>query len=223
MTHSASLPRHRQPHSAHAAATGEARTSWIVLALLAVAQFMVILDITVVNVALPSIGADLGFTGAGLPWVVSAYVLLTGGLMLLGGRLADLLGRRTVFLTGLGVFTTASLMSGLAWSPAALIGARALQGVGAAMLLPSASPRHQTLALKPYMSASVLAALVADSPQMAPKQSLQPTQVADAPGGFAPEGFSLQGGHVVKNGDRAARLSRRCWCALELQSVHMIN
>jgi EmrB/QacA subfamily drug resistance transporter len=108
------------------------------LVVLAIAQFMVILDITVVNVALPSIGEDLSFAPADLQWVVSAYVLLTGGLMLLGGRFADLLGRRTVFLAGLGVFTVASLLSGLAWSPTALVLARAAQGVGAAMLLPSA-------------------------------------------------------------------------------------
>src|SRR4051794_11815230 len=112
--------------------------SWSVLALVALAQFMVILDGTVVNVALPSIGDDLGFAAGQLQWVVTAYVLFTGGLMLLGGRLADLAGRRTVFITGLGVFTAASLASGLAWSPGALIVTRALQGVGAALLLPSA-------------------------------------------------------------------------------------
>jgi EmrB/QacA subfamily drug resistance transporter len=112
--------------------------SWVTLALIAVAQFMVILDVTVVNVALPSIGDSLHFQGAGLQWVVTAYVLFTGGLMLFGGRLADLIGRRQVFLTGLGVFTVASLGSGLAGTPEVLIGARALQGIGAAMLLPSA-------------------------------------------------------------------------------------
>jgi EmrB/QacA subfamily drug resistance transporter len=114
------------------------RRPWTALVLLAVAQFMVILDVTVVNVALPSIGTALGFTAGGLPWVVSAYVLFTGGLMLLGGRSADLLGARRLFGAGLALFTAASLLSGLAWSPAALIVARAVQGVGAAMLLPSA-------------------------------------------------------------------------------------
>ncbi len=112
--------------------------SWTVLALLAIAQFMVILDVTVVNVALPSIGDALDFSSGQLQWVVSAYVLFTGGLMLLGGRVADLVGRRPVFLTGLGVFTAASLTSGLAWSADALIVSRAVQGFGAAMLLPSA-------------------------------------------------------------------------------------
>ena len=116
----------------------ETRQPWTALALLAVAQFMVILDVTVVNVALPSIGEALGFAAADLSWVVTVYVLFTGALMLLGGRLADRVGRREVFGTGLAVFTAASLASGLAWSPAALIAARALQGIGAAMLLPSA-------------------------------------------------------------------------------------
>jgi EmrB/QacA subfamily drug resistance transporter len=111
---------------------------WSVLLLLSVAQFMVVLDITVVNVALPSIGRDLGIAGADLQWVISIYVLLTGGLLLLGGRLADVLARRAVFIAGLLLFTTASLLSGLAESEAMLIAARAAQGVGAALLTPSA-------------------------------------------------------------------------------------
>jgi EmrB/QacA subfamily drug resistance transporter len=111
---------------------------WTILALIAVAQFMVILDVTVVNVALPSIDDALDFATGQLQWVVTAYVLFTGGLMLLGGRLADLAGRRRVFLAGLGIFTAASLASGLSWSPGSLIVARAAQGIGAALLLPSA-------------------------------------------------------------------------------------
>jgi EmrB/QacA subfamily drug resistance transporter len=111
---------------------------WSYLVLLCVPQFMVILDITVVNVALPSIGRKLGFAAGDLQWVVSAYVLMTGGLMLLGGRSADLLGRRSVFLAGLVVFTAASLASGLAPTPAALIASRVCQGLGAAMLSPAA-------------------------------------------------------------------------------------
>jgi MFS family permease len=91
-----------------------------------------------VNVALPSIGGALRFARDDLQWVITAYVLFTGGLMLLGGRLGDLLGARRVFAAGLVVFTGASLLSGLAWSPAALVAARAVQGVGAALLLPSA-------------------------------------------------------------------------------------
>jgi MFS family permease len=111
---------------------------WRVLALLCGAFFMVILDASIVFVALPSIAADLGFSEQGLQWVVSAYALTFGGLLLLGGRAADLLGRRRVFMAGVAVFTTASLLCGLAWSPAALLGARAIQGVGAAIMTPTA-------------------------------------------------------------------------------------
>jgi EmrB/QacA subfamily drug resistance transporter len=114
------------------------RVSWAPLAVLVVAQFMVVLDIAIVNVALPSIAADLGFTAADLQWVVTAYVLCSGGLLLVGGRAADLLGRRRMFLAGLGLFTAASLACGLAPSPGALIAARAAQGVGAALLTPAA-------------------------------------------------------------------------------------
>jgi MFS family permease len=110
---------------------------WAPLALLVVAQFMVVLDIAIVNVALPSIGAALGFAD-GLQWVVTAYVLASGGLLLVGGRAADLYGRRRMFLAGLGLFTAASLACGLAASPALLIASRVAQGVGAAMLTPAA-------------------------------------------------------------------------------------
>jgi EmrB/QacA subfamily drug resistance transporter len=111
---------------------------WQALVLLCLAQFMVILDITVVNVALPAIGTDLSLGRAALTWVVTAYTLCFGGLMLLGGRLADLLGRRRVFLAGLATFTLASLGAGLAGNGTVLVAARALQGVGAALLSPAA-------------------------------------------------------------------------------------
>jgi EmrB/QacA subfamily drug resistance transporter len=114
------------------------RKSWVLLVLLCVAQFMVILDATVVNVALPSIAHSLRFGPASLQWVVTAYVLASGGLVLLGGRAADLAGRKRIFLAGLAVFTTASLASGLAPTAAALIAARAGQGAGAALLTPAA-------------------------------------------------------------------------------------
>src|SRR5207245_11361158 len=104
------------------------RRKWLALALLSVVQFMVVLDIAIVNVALPSIQIDLGFSERNLQWVVSAYALLFGGFLLLGGRFADLIGRRRVLLVGLVVFTGASLLSALAWSSGALIGARAFQG-----------------------------------------------------------------------------------------------
>src|SRR5215472_10031491 len=114
------------------------RRPWSVLVLLSVAQFMVILDATVVNVALPSIGRALHFAPGDLQWVVTAYVLFSGGLVLLGGRASDVVGRRATFLAGLAVFTAASLASGLAPSAGALIAARAGQGLGAALLTPAA-------------------------------------------------------------------------------------
>jgi EmrB/QacA subfamily drug resistance transporter len=114
------------------------RRKWIALALLCTVQFMVVLDVAIVNVALPSIQTDLGFSQEDLQWVISAYALLFGGFLLLGGRAADLLGRRRVFLVGLVVFSVASLLSGLAWSDGALIGSRALQGLGSAMITPAA-------------------------------------------------------------------------------------
>jgi EmrB/QacA subfamily drug resistance transporter len=115
-----------------------ARRKWIGLALLCAVQFMVVLDIAIVNVALPSIQTDLGFSQENLQWVISAYALLFGGFLLLGGRAADLLGRRRLFLAGIVVFTGASLISGLAWNEETLIGARALQGLGAAIISPAA-------------------------------------------------------------------------------------
>ncbi|MFD0477158.1 MFS transporter [Nonomuraea thailandensis] len=111
---------------------------WAVLVLLCLAQFMLIVDITVVQVALPSIGADLALGREALTWVVTAYTLCFGGLMVLGGRLADVLGARRTLLAGLGLFTAASLVCGLAGSGAALVAGRALQGVGAALLSPAA-------------------------------------------------------------------------------------
>src|SRR3954464_12355906 len=114
------------------------RRKWFALALLCTVQFMVVLDIAVVNVALPSIQKDLGFSQENLQWVISAYALMFGGFLLLGGRAADLLGRRRVFLAGLVLFTVASLLSGFAWSQGSLIGARALQGLGAAIISPAA-------------------------------------------------------------------------------------
>jgi EmrB/QacA subfamily drug resistance transporter len=114
------------------------RRKWLALALLSAVQFMVVLDIAIVNVALPSIKVDLGFSQENLQWVISAYALVFGGFLLLGGRLADLLGRRRMFLVAVVVFTLASLFAGLAWSESSLIGARALQGLGAAIITPAA-------------------------------------------------------------------------------------
>jgi EmrB/QacA subfamily drug resistance transporter len=114
------------------------RRKWFALALLSAVQFMVVLDIAILNVALSAIQIDLGFSQENLQWVVSAYALVFGGFLLLGGRAADLLGRRKLFLAGIVVFTLASLLAGFAWSEASLIGARALQGLGAAVITPAA-------------------------------------------------------------------------------------
>jgi EmrB/QacA subfamily drug resistance transporter len=111
---------------------------WIALALLCVAQFVVVLDASIVNVALPTVGRALHFSESSLPWVVNAYVLTFGGFLLLGGRVADLIGRRRVFMAGLVLFAFASLFGGLATTAGQLIAARAVQGVGAAMLSPAA-------------------------------------------------------------------------------------
>src|SRR4051812_7164909 len=111
---------------------------WSALALIVTAQFMVILDVAIVNVALPSIKTDLNFSQTNLQWVVSSYAILFGGTLLLGGRLADILGRRRVFIAGLGLFALSSLLCGLAWSEGSLIAFRGLQGLGGALLAPAA-------------------------------------------------------------------------------------
>ena len=111
---------------------------WVVLVLICFAQFMVVLDATVVNVALPSIQKDLGLSEANLQWIINAYTLVFGGFLLLGGRAGDLLGRKRLFLAGLVVFTSASLLDGLAVNSGMLIGSRALQGLGAAFISPAA-------------------------------------------------------------------------------------
>src|SRR5262249_39870585 len=122
----------------HGPANGREGRRWFALALIVVAQFMVVLDIAIVNVALPSIKTDLDFSQESLQWVITAYSIFFGGVLLLGGRLSDLLGRRRLFIAGLAVFTVSSLLDGLAWSEASLITFRALQGLGAALLAPAA-------------------------------------------------------------------------------------
>ncbi|HEV3045913.1 MAG TPA: MFS transporter [Solirubrobacteraceae bacterium] len=111
---------------------------WRAFALLAVAYLMTCVDLTVVNVSLPTIGRDLRFSVTSLQWVVTAYALGYGGFLLLGGRIADLFGRRRVLMSALGVFSAASLACALAPSDAVLIGSRAIQGLGAAVMLPAA-------------------------------------------------------------------------------------
>jgi len=119
-------------------ATREHTSKGIVLMLACTAQFMVVLDIAIVNVALPSIQRDLRIGQSTLQWIVIAYGLMLGGFLLLGGRMADLVGRRRMLLTGLTLFSSASLLAGVAGSAGLLIGARALQGFGAALVAPAA-------------------------------------------------------------------------------------
>jgi EmrB/QacA subfamily drug resistance transporter len=116
-----------------AATTSNDRSRWIALVVLCVGMLMIVLDATVVNVALPSIQSDLGFSQSSLAWVVNAYLIAFGGLLLLAGRLGDLISRRSIFFTGLGVFTAASLVCGISQSQELLVGARFVQGVGGAM------------------------------------------------------------------------------------------
>src|SRR5258705_10053051 len=116
----------------------DTRKRWFALALIVTAQFMVVLDVAIVNVALPSIKTDLHFSQESLQWVITAYSILFGGVLLLGGRLADLLGRRRLFVVGLALFTVSSLLDGFAWSEGSLIAFRSLQGLGAALLSPAA-------------------------------------------------------------------------------------
>jgi EmrB/QacA subfamily drug resistance transporter len=139
------------------------RRRWMALALVVAAQFMVILDVTIVNVALPSIQRDLGFAPENLQWVITAYTIMFGGTLLLGGRLADLLGRRRLLLVGLALFSFSSLLCGLAWSESSLIAFRAAQGLGAALLAPAAlallvttfrESRERNLALGIYGAAA---------------------------------------------------------------------
>jgi EmrB/QacA subfamily drug resistance transporter len=120
------------------AGTTASRRRWLALAVIVAAQFMVVLDVAIVNVALPSIKTDLNFSQESLQWVITAYAIFFGGVLLLGGRLADLLGRRRLFMAGLVLFTASSLLDGLAWSAGSLIAFRSLQGLGAALLSPAA-------------------------------------------------------------------------------------
>jgi EmrB/QacA subfamily drug resistance transporter len=124
--------------SRETARVGPDERRWFVLALVVAAQFMVVLDIAIVNVALPSIRTDLHFSQESLQWVVTAYAIFFGGVLMLGGRLSDLLGRRRLFVTGVALFAVSSLLAGLSWSEGSLITFRALQGLGGALLSPAA-------------------------------------------------------------------------------------
>jgi EmrB/QacA subfamily drug resistance transporter len=148
---------------AHLSGVSRSDRRWAALCLIVTAQFMVILDVAIVNVALPSIKTDLGFSQASLQWVITAYAILFGGALLLGGRLADLLGRRRLFVAGLALFAASSLLCGLAWSAGSLVAFRGLQGLGGALLAPAAlsllmttfpEGRERNLALGIYGAAS---------------------------------------------------------------------
>src|SRR5260221_7739486 len=117
---------------------GGGRSRWFVLALIVAAQFMVVLDVAIVNVALPSIKTDLNFSQESLQWVITAYSILFGGALLLGGRLADLLGLRRLFVAGLLLFTVSSLLDRPPWSEGSLVAFRSLQGLAAPVRSPPA-------------------------------------------------------------------------------------
>ena len=149
--------------------TGFDRRAWVLLALLCTAEFVTILDFSIATVALPAIDSDLGLSDSALPWVINAYGVAIAGLLLLGGRMADVLGRRAVFAAGMALFTVSSLVGGFAESSALLIGMRAVQGVGAALVTPAAlsiittsfsdrAQRERALGLWGAVGASALAA-----------------------------------------------------------------
>src|SRR5436305_3646051 len=134
-----SMHLHHHNHTTHTGRSDAPKhTGGWLLAILLVAQLMVILDITAVNIAMPNIAKDLGISGTSISWTITSYSLIFGSLLLLGGRAADLLGRRRLLLAGLGLFTASSLPSATAGSGAALFAARAGQGLGASMLSPAA-------------------------------------------------------------------------------------
>jgi EmrB/QacA subfamily drug resistance transporter len=136
--------------------TMDIRSRWLALIIVCLGDLMIVLDVTIVGVALPSIREDLGFSEASLAWVVNAYLLTFGGFLLLGGRLGDLYGHRRLFLTGIGVFTLASLACGLATSQAALVAARAVQGVGGAIVSAVALSLIVTLFVEPAERAKAM-------------------------------------------------------------------
>src|SRR6187431_2925849 len=129
--------------------TMDSRTRWLALLVVCLGDLMIVLDVTIVGVALPSIREDLGYSETSLAWVVNAYLLTFGGFLLLGGRLGDLLGQRRMFLTGIGLFTLASLACGLATSQAWLVTARAVQGLGGAIASAVALSLMMTLFTEP--------------------------------------------------------------------------
>jgi len=143
---------------AHGGARRFASHGWIILALVSACQFMVILDAAIVNVALPSIRRDLGFTPTGLAWVVNGYLLTLGGLLLVGGRASDILGHRRMLVVGLGGFSLASMIAGLAQTQQTLVCARLVQGAGAALLVPATLAVINLSFTQPHQRARALGA-----------------------------------------------------------------
>src|ERR687897_454799 len=127
-------PRTREKRKGKRPMTLDSRARWLALLVLCLGDLMIVLDVTIVGVALPSIREDLGFSEESLAWVVNAYLITFGGFLLLGGRLGDLFGHRRLFLLGIGLFTLASALCGFATSQEMLVGARAVQGIGAAVV-----------------------------------------------------------------------------------------
>ena len=166
---------------------GSERRSWALLAVALAAQVLVVLDISVVNTALPTIGRSLQLSGDDLQWLVTAYVMMSGGGLLLGGRVSDLLSRRRVFLTGLALFTLASVASGMAESGTQLVAARAAQGLSAALLTPSAL----SLITTTYSGHQQKAALRFGGPSGAGESRQESSLVAPSPRG--PAGSSSSG------------------------------
>src|SRR5205823_845548 len=136
--------------------TMNSRTRWYALVVLCMGSLMIVLDTTIVNVALPSIRADLGFSETSLAWVVNAYLLTFGGFLLLGGRLGDLFGHRKLFLSGISLFTVASLVCGLSTTQGMLIAARAVQGLGGAVASAVALSLMMTLFTEPAERAKAM-------------------------------------------------------------------
>src|SRR5262245_37336540 len=134
----------------------DTRTRWLALIVLCLGDLMIVLDTTIVNVALPSIREDLGFTQASLAWVVNAYLLTFGGFLLLGGRLGDLYGHRRLFLSGVSLFTIASIVCGLSTTQGLLVSARAVQGVGGAVVSAVAMSLIMSLFTKPAERAKAM-------------------------------------------------------------------
>src|SRR5438132_17558 len=148
---------HREALTADLAPTTERGSGrWLALIVLCLGALMIVLDTTIVNVALPSIREDLGFTEASLAWVVNAYILTFGGFMLLGGRLGDLFGHRRLFMLGVSLFTIASLGCGLATSQGVLVAARAVQGLGGAVVAAVALSLIMTLFTEPAERAKAM-------------------------------------------------------------------